>query len=88
MAGLVTLARAGRDQRLRNRPLGSATVKIAQGREPGGTPKGDRNRAAAEGDKTGERRRTGNQRKAGDGGEPGGQTGNRRKARGEPEDVR
>ena len=40
-------------------------------------------------DRTGERRTKGNQRKADEGKEPGGQTGNRRKARrGKPEDVR
>ena len=81
-AGLVTLALAARDQRLRNRPLAALSWRLLKGREPGGTPRGNRNLGNGRRGRTGERRTTGNQRKAGEGGEPGGQTGNRRKARG------
>ena len=81
-AGLVTLALAARDQRLRNRPLAALSWRLLKGREPGGTPKGNRNLGNGRRGRTGERRTTGNQRKAGEGGEPGGQTGNRSKARG------
>jgi hypothetical protein len=77
-AGPVTLALAVRDQRLREPPPGSAIVEIAQGE---GKPKGNPNPGNGRRGRTGERRTKGNQRKAGDGGEPGGQTGNRRKAR-------
>jgi hypothetical protein len=62
-------------------PRGSVTVKIVQGkgirRETDGEPEPGNGRR----DRTGERRTKGNQRKADDGEEPGGQTGNRRKAR-------
>ena len=62
-------------------PLGSASMSVARRREPGGKPKGNRNPSNGRRRRTGERRTTGNQRKAGEGEEPGGQTGNRRKAR-------
>ena len=80
-AGLVTLALAARDQRLRNRPSAALSWTLLKGREPGGTPKGNRNLGNGRRGRTGERRTKGNQRKAGEGGESGGQTGNRRKAR-------
>jgi hypothetical protein len=63
-------------------PRGSATVKIAQGN---GTPEGNRGEpdpGHGRRDRTGERRTKGNQRKAGEGKELGGQTGNRRKPAG------
>jgi hypothetical protein len=63
-------------------PGGSATVRVAQGEgEPGGKPKGNRNRATAEGtepENAGRRETRGRRRKGKD---PGGQTGNRRRAR-------
>ncbi len=62
-------------------PRGSANMSVARRREPGGKPKGNRNPGNGRRRRTGERRTTGNQRKAGEGEEPGGQTGNRRKAR-------
>ena len=50
---------------------------------------GNRNLSNGRREQTGERRTKGNQKKADEGEGPGGQTGNRRKARrGKPEDVR
>ena len=71
-AGLVTLARAGRDQRLRNRPLGSATVEIAQGRGTRRDAEGGPEPGSGRRGLTGERRTTGNQRKAAKGENPAG----------------
>ena len=60
-------------------------MKLLREKDPEGEPElGNGQRG-----QTGERRTKGNQKKAGEGGEPGGQTGNRRKARaGNLEDVR
>ena len=62
-------------------PRGSANVKVAQGK---GNPEGNRGEPEpgnGRRERTGQRRTKGNQRKADEGEEPGGQTGNRRKAR-------
>ena len=68
---------------------GSANVGIAQGKGTGGKTERDPEPGDGRGKQTGDRRTKGNQRTAGEGGEPGGQTGSRRKARrGKPEAVR
>ena len=68
---------------------GGASVEIAQGK---GNPEGNRRRTGTGQRPKGTNRRTpdqGNHGKAGEGEEPGGQTGSRRKARrGKPEDAR
>src|SRR5271169_2525933 len=70
-------------------PRGSASVKVAQRKGTPGETEGEPEPGNGRRDRTGERRTKGNQRKAEEGEEPGGQTGNRRQARrGEPEDVR
>ena len=79
-AGLVTFGPCRPGPAPAEPARGSANVKIAQGREPGGKPPENRNRAAAEGTEP----ENAGRRETGDGGrrgEPGGQTGNRRKAR-------
>jgi hypothetical protein len=87
-AGLVTLALAARDQRLRNRRSAALSWRLLKGRETGGTPKGNRNPGNGRRGRTGERRT----RETGEGG----RRGRTRRAngkpeespRGEPEDVR
>ena len=80
-AELVTLVPAAWDLRLRNRPAAALTSRLSKGkgtrRETEGEPEPGNGRR----DRTGERRTKGNQRKADEGEQPGGQTGNRRKAR-------
>ena len=87
MAGLVTLALAARDQRLRNRRPAALSWRLPKGRETGGTPKGNRNPGNGRRGRTGERRTKGNREKAGEGenpagkretgGKPAGETGGR-----------
>jgi len=87
VAGLVTLALAARDQRLRNRPSAALSWRLLKGRETGGTPKGNRNPGNGRRGRTGERRTKGNREKAGEGenpagkretgGKPAGETGGR-----------
>jgi hypothetical protein len=87
-AGLVTLALAARDQRLRNRPSAALSWRLLRGREPGGTPKGNGTRATAEGDEpeNAGRRETRGRRAKGE--NPAGKRETGESPRGKPEDVR
>ena len=76
--GLMTLVPAARDQRLRNRSAAALAWILLKGREPGGEPKENRNRAAAEGNEP---------ENAGPRGtRDGGQRGRTRRANGKPEE--
>ena len=87
-AGLVTLALPPGTNACGTAPRQRYRGDCSGEGNPEGHRRGNRNLGDGRRGRTGERRTTGNQGKAGDWGEPGGQTGNRRKARGEPEDVR